>query len=232
MPTGRKLKKEVLTALADSNWEERVKELMELHSMQSLVAPLFSSLCDKSEVVRWHGISSFGMVVGRMADEDMARARVVMRRITWMLNEESGGCGWGVPEAMGEICASHEGLAAEYGRFVLSYIHEEEGKPENYLEFTMLLRGAIWGVCRLAQSRPDIAAPALKDLIAALGSPDPTTVGIACWGLGGLGDKEAVEHLEKLKDRNEEVVIYRNRTFENCTVGQLAGEALGRISGV
>lgn len=231
MPSGRQLKKEVLEALAQDDWDKKIIKLLENHPAQSLVAPLFSSLCDISELVRWHGISSFGIVVGRLADEEIERARVVMRRITWMLNEESGGCGWGVPEAMGEICASHEKMASEYGRFVLSYIHEEESKPENFLEFALLLRGAVWGVCRLAQSRPDIAAPAYDDLVAALESHDPVTVGLACWGLGLLGNVEAAVHLEKLKDRDEEVVLYRDRSLINTTVGQLAGEALGRVSG-
>lgn len=231
MPTGRELKKEVLTALADNNWERKIKEFLETSPAQSLVGPLFSSLCDKSEEVRWHGISAFGMVVGRLADEEMDRARIVMRRITWMLNEESGGCGWGVPEAMGEICACHEGLASEYGRLVLSYIHPEESKPENFLEFTLLLKGAVWGVCRLAQSRPDIAAPAFYDLVSALDSPDPDTVGIACWGLGLLGNAKAKVHLEKQIDRDEDVRIYRDRSFVSTTVGKLAGEALGKISG-
>ncbi|WP_027179018.1 DVU0298 family protein [Maridesulfovibrio bastinii] len=231
MPSGRQIKKEVLAALAETNWDKKIYKLLEVHPAQSLIAPLFSSLCDISEEVRWHGISAFGIVVGRLADEEIDRARVVMRRITWMLNEESGGCGWGVPEAMGEICASSEAMASEYGRLVLSYIHEEESKPENFLEFTMLLKGAVWGVCRLAQSRPDIAAPAFDDLVTALKSHDPATVGIACWGLGLLGNTEAAVHLRKLKDRDEDVVIYRDRSLVKTTVGQLAGEALGKISG-
>jgi hypothetical protein len=231
MAVGRQVKKAVITALADENWEQKISELMKDHPMQTLIAPLFSSLCAPSEIVRWHGISSFGQVVDRMFAEDAARARIVMRRIMWMLNEESGGCGWGVPEAMGEITASNKVLADEYGRILLSYIHEEEGKPENYLEFTLLLRGAIWGVARLAQNRPDIVKPATDDLIKFLDSSDPALVGIACWALGGLKSKEAVTQLEKLTDRQTSINIYKDRLLQSVAVGQLAQEALEKIYG-
>lgn len=141
MAVGRKIKKAVMTALADENWEMEFSKLMELHPMQTLIAPLFSSLCAPSVIVRWHGITCFGRVISRLVEEDAPRARIVMRRIMWMLNEESGGCAWGVPEAMGEITATNALMAEEYGRILLSYSHEAEGKPENYLEFTTLLRG-------------------------------------------------------------------------------------------
>ena len=54
-----------------------------------------------------------GAVVAHLAEKDMESARVVMRRLMCSLNDESGGIGWGAPEAMGEIIASHEGLASE-----------------------------------------------------------------------------------------------------------------------
>lgn len=231
MAVGRQIKKAVMEALADEEWEQKFSELMKDHSMQTLIAPLFSSLCAPSEIVRWHGISSFGQVVDRLCTEDDARARIVMRRIMWMLNEESGGCGWGVPEAMGEITASNKVMADEYGRILLSYIHEAEGKPENFLEFTMLLRGALWGVARLAQSRPDIVAPATDDLIKFLSSNDPVLVGIACWALGGLKAKRAVPQLNKLTGNENVINLYMDRQFRSGTVGQLAQAALERISG-
>ncbi|SMF26154.1 DVU0298 family protein [Desulfovibrio gilichinskyi] len=231
MAVGRQIKRAVIEALADEDWEQKFSVLMKEYPMQSLIAPLFSSLCAPSEIVRWHGISSFGQVVDRLFAEDDARARIVMRRIMWMLNEESGGCGWGVPEAMGEITASNRVMADEYGRILLSYIHEAEGKPENYLEFTLLLRGAMWGVARLAQSRPDIVAPATDDLIKFLVSNDPVLVGIACWALGGLKAKRAVQQLNKLTGNGNIINLYMDRQLRSGTVGQLAQAALEKISG-
>ena len=51
-----------------------------------------------------------GAVVANLAEKDMESARVVMRRLMWSLNDESGDIGWSRPEAMGEIIASHGDL--------------------------------------------------------------------------------------------------------------------------
>ncbi|WP_415719112.1 DVU0298 family protein [Maridesulfovibrio sp.] len=231
MAVGRRIKKEVMDALESENWETEFEGLMEKHSMQALVAPLFASLCAPAVIVRWHGITCFGKVISRMVKEDTARARIVMRRIMWMLNEESGGCAWGVPEAMGEISAVNETMAAEYGKILLSYSHEDEEGPENFLEFPTLLRGAVWGVARLAQDRPQIAAQATKDMIRFLSYPDPVIQGSACWALGGLKAVESVKKLEALTDNDTVIDIYKDSSLQSVTVGRLAQEALDKISG-
>jgi len=56
-----------------------------------------------------------GRVVSSLAEKDMESARVVMRRLMWNLNEESGGIGWGCPEAMGETMARSAPLAWNTG---------------------------------------------------------------------------------------------------------------------
>ncbi|MEA3417440.1 MAG: hypothetical protein U9R02_15080 [Thermodesulfobacteriota bacterium] len=55
-----------------------------------------------------------GVVVSNLADHDMESARVIMRRLIWNLNDESGGIGWGSPEAMGEIMARNNRLALPF----------------------------------------------------------------------------------------------------------------------
>ncbi|NDV26117.1 DVU0298 family protein [Desulfovibrio sp. JC010] len=231
MALGRKLKKEVMAVLADENWESRFEELMDEYSMQNLVAPLFASLCATTVIVRWHGVTCFGKVISRMVKEDAPKARVVMRRIMWMLNEESGGCAWGVPEAMGEIAAVNDAMAAEYGKILLSYSHEDEEGPENYLEFPTLLRGAVWGVARMAQTRQEIAAQATDDLIRFLSYPDPVIQGTACWALGGLKAAGSVKKLEALVNNDTVIDIYKDSLLQSVAVGRLAQEALDRISG-
>ncbi|WP_432738504.1 DVU0298 family protein [Maridesulfovibrio sp. FT414] len=231
MAVGRKIKKRVMEALAATDWERQFEGLMGEYSAQNLIAPLFASLCAPQVIVRWHGITCFGKVMSRMVQEDTPKARVVMRRIMWMLNEESGGCAWGVPEAMGEITAVNKLMAEEYGRILLSYSHEEEEGPENFLEFTTLLRGAVWGVARLAQDRPQTAAPATDDMIRFLSYPDPVIVGTACWALGGLKAAKSVKALEALLDNDTVIDIYKNCSLQSVTVGRLAQEALDSISG-
>ncbi|WP_319777516.1 DVU0298 family protein [Maridesulfovibrio sp.] len=231
MALGRRLKKEVMNILADEGWENKFEELMEQYTMQNLIAPLFASLCATTVIVRWHGVTCFGKVISRLVEEDAAKARIVMRRIMWMLNEESGSCAWGVPESMGEIVAVNDLMAAEYGKILISYSHEDESGPENYLEFPTLLRGAVWGVARMAQARPQIAAQAKDDMIRFLSYPDPVIQGTACWALGGLKALESVKKLEALTDNDTVIDIYKDSSLQSVTVGKLAQEALDKISG-
>ncbi|HAS90050.1 MAG TPA: hypothetical protein DCS48_12215 [Desulfovibrio sp.] len=230
MPVGRRIKKEVMEVLADENWESRFEELMEKYSMQDLISPLFASLCATKIIVRWHGVTCFGKVISRMVEEDAPKARIVMRRIMWMLNEESGGCAWGVPEAMGEIAAVNDLMGKEYGKILLSYSHEDEDGPENFLEFPILLRGAVWGVARMAQDRPQIAAQATDDMIRFLSYPDAVIQGTACWALGALNATQSVKKLDALADNDTVIDIYKDSSLQSVTVGRLAQEALERIS--
>ncbi len=92
-----------------------------------------------------------GMVVSNLADHDIESARVVMRRLMWNLNDESGGIGWGSPEAMGEIMARHSRLAQEFASILVSYINPDK----NYIEHEILQRGVLWGIGRLAYERPE-----------------------------------------------------------------------------
>jgi hypothetical protein len=121
-------------------------------SPRDLIATLFSALCHREELVRWHAVSVFGTAVGRMAGKDLESARVVMRRFLWSLNDESGGIGWGAPEAMAEIMFVSRPLAEEYLHMLISYMREdgpEAFQDGNFIELPMLQRGLLWGVGRL-----------------------------------------------------------------------------------
>ena len=120
---------------------------------KNLINTLFSCLCHSHELVRWHAVSSFGSVVPAMAVGDMEKARTVMRRFLWMLNDESGGIGWGVPEAMAEVMFHSRPLADEYLHMLVSYTMDDG--PElfqdgNFLELELLQEGVLWGLCRVA----------------------------------------------------------------------------------
>jgi len=228
MESGRNIKRFVLDLLASKDWQERLPELLE-HSSRRVINPLFSALLNPDPLIKWRGVTGFGIVVPAMAAESMEQARVIMRRLLWMLNEESGGIGWGVAEAMGEVLACHEPLAQEYHTNLLAYIHEDECRPDCFLEHCLLRRGAVWGIARLAQIRPDMVRPAVDDLLCQLGDGDAFNRGYACWGLGLIGHGDAAPRLTALFEDDSRIELYRNRTLETISVSTLAREALTRI---
>lgn len=163
----RRLKKTILTLLAQEQAEQVVREL-EQFEPEHVVHSLFAGLLSKEERIKWHAVVGFGVVLDRLAKIKLEKARIVMRRFMWMLNDESGGIGWGVPEAMGEVMAVNKILAQEYHQILISYLREEENSKDNFLEYTPLRRGAFWGVARLSQNRRALAKKAWPKIKASL----------------------------------------------------------------
>jgi len=223
---GIKEKRRITKLLGSSDIEAVIEELRRLPPAQS-INPLIGALCSNNETARWHAITALGPVVADLADRDMEAARVVMRRLMWSLNDESGGIGWGAPEAMGELMACHEGLAGEFGHILVAYMREDG----YYLELEQLQRGLMWGLGRLALARPSLlrAKNAATYLLPYLGSTDTVVRGLAAWALGLLRAKEAVPDLEMLTADQDPVKHYLNRAFILETVGSLAEKALANI---
>ena len=189
---------------------------------RQVINPLLSLLYNKDQDVKWSAVKAMGLVVAKMADEDMESARVIMRRLMWNLNDESGGIGWGSPEAMAEILACHHGLTKEYAHILISYTREDG----NYLEHEVLQRGLIWGIGRLAQERPHILKDAVQYLFPYLESADATVRGLAAWVMGLLAVDDAGPQIRRLKNDENQIQIYTSSGLVNCRVRDLAEEAL------
>jgi hypothetical protein len=219
--SGRHLKDNVLALLGSDNFDQSLHELCQLPARQ-VINPLFSFLLSSDEQTRWRAVTAMGAVVANLAEKDMESARVVVRRLMWSLNDESGGIGWGAPEAMGEIIASHEGLAKEYASVLISYVREDG----NFLEYEPLQRGAVWGIGRATQARPHLVQDAGPHLLLFLESPDATVRGLAAWAVGLLGAEAARPQLEALLEDGAEVPLYIDARLVLRRVCDLAKEAL------
>jgi hypothetical protein len=219
--SGRDLKSKVSALLRSDNFDQSLNELCQLPARQ-VINPLFSFLLSSDEQTRWRAITAMGAVVAKLAERDMESARVIMRRLMWSLNDESGGIGWGAPEAMGEIIASHEGLAKEYTSVLISYVREDG----NFLEYEPLQRGAVWGIGRVAQVRPHLVQDAVPHLVLFLKSPDATVRGLAAWTMGLLGAEPARPQLEALVEDEADVPLYTGGRLMVRCVGDLAKDAL------
>jgi hypothetical protein len=113
-------------------------------------------LCSTKKIIKERAVIALGEIVSTLAESDMDSARIIMRRLTWSLNEESGWIGWGSAQAMGEIMARSSKLADEFHKFLISYISE----GDNYLQFEDLRNEVIQGLKRLSQTRPDLVKEA------------------------------------------------------------------------
>ena len=215
--SGKKLKKKILEILSHNDFEKGIVNISGF-TARAVVNPLFSFFYNRDELVKWRAVTAMGLVVSNLADNDIESARVVMRRLIWNLNDESGGIGWGSPEAMGDIMARHEGLAKEYYTILISYIIPDR----NYIEHEILQRGVLWGIGRLAHARPHLVKDFVHLLYNYMESPDPALRGLAAW-TAGLFDCETMSRLfRRLENDQAKLTFYIDGTVEEVTVAQLS----------
>ena len=218
----RQLKQQVLHLLQAEDFSQSLAALARLPARQ-VVNPLFSLLYHGEERIRWRAVSAMGAVVSQLADREMESARVIMRRLMWNLNDESGGIGWGSPEAMGEIMALHQRLAGEYARILVSYL-DPQG---NFIEHERLQEGVLWAVGRVGRIRPELVRSALPFLDAFLTGSNPALRGLALWAAvpfaADLGRRGQVE---KMSYDDTPLGIYTDNAFIQYTVADLARRLL------
>ncbi len=155
----RRLKKIFKRLLCQNDFESAINEINQYPARQAL-NPLISLLCSCDSQIEQNVIKAIGIIVSGLAEDNIESARIIMRRLMWSLNDESGGIGWGAPEAMAEIMVRHKRLAEEYHKILISY-----AKPgKNYLENEALQESVRRGIKKLAAARQELlnAYPADK----------------------------------------------------------------------
>ena len=229
----RELKKMLLEVLQERDLPE-IFQVISQYQEHLLLNPLFIALCHRDERVRFHAVCCFGRIVPAMAGKDLESARIVMRRFLWSLNDESGGIGWGAPEAMAEIMCHSESLRQEYLHMLISYMREDGDElfqDGNFIELPMLQRGVLRGIGRLAQCHRSemIGRHIAGDVAAYLQSSDVEVVGLAIWCLGMLGTAADSAKIAPFLGNETEVTLYIDDVLQKPTVGQLAENALQLI---
>lgn len=230
----RELKAHLVAILDRSRFDEFL-DMVARYPAHALLGPLFSALCHSLPRVRGNAVRAFGILVPRMAETDMEAARIVMRRFLWSLNEESGGIGWGAPEAMAAILGASPSLRREYLHLLCSYMRgdgPELFQDGNYLELPMLQRGLLAGIGDLCRDhRQEMVAQNIAgDLRAYLASSDYQVVGLAIRCLGFLQEAAAAQDIAGYLDHPGRVDVFVGGEEKTMTVGELAEESLAMIS--
>jgi hypothetical protein len=230
----QQLKRIITVLLSDERLVDIKKRLLRF-DQRSLINPLVSCLCHTDETIRWHSVSAIGEVVNTIGAEEIENARIVMRRFLWMLNDESGGIGWGVPEAMSESMYHNQILAEEYLHMLVSYSIDDG--PElfqdgNFIELPLLQHGVLWGLCRLAgQYKEQLINLGMDENINFyLSSNDSQVRGLACLLCGLLSRTGSIDQMTSMISDSNKVRIYSGGKMIKYSVGQLASDALESMS--
>ncbi|MBW2366513.1 MAG: hypothetical protein JRH15_01370 [Deltaproteobacteria bacterium] len=217
----RKLKQQIAELLSRKDVGKALFELKQLPAAR-IINPLFSFLYAGDDLIKWRAVSAMGAVVSHLAATNMEPARNIMRRLLWNMNDESGGIGWGSPEAMGDIMAESAPLAREYACILVSYIDPNA----NFVEHEPLQQGVLWGIGRLSHARPEQLSECAHLLNPFLISPIPAHRGLAAWAAGPLKSEDTRHALETLIDDPATLSVYTDRNLETRTIKNLAQTAL------
>jgi hypothetical protein len=117
-------------------------------------------------------------------------------------------------------------MAEEFGSIFVSYL-DPDG---NFLEYPPLQRGLLWGMARIAGTRPEYVAPAVAYLGPYVESADAETRGLAAWVAGLLGAETLRPVLESLIHDEAEVSVYGEDHFTRQSVAALAQKGLALLN--
>ncbi|MCG8550987.1 MAG: hypothetical protein MI799_11350 [Desulfobacterales bacterium] len=203
-PYGRKTKKRVGEILWFGNRSQALERLEQIPDAQ-LTGHLFSFFYNKDELIKFRSVTAMGELVARIAQNSLEKARIIMRRIMWNLNDESGGIGWGSPEAMGEILSKSPALAREFKTILFSYL-DHRG---NHIEHEMLQRGVLWGIGTYLGAAPDeLTGVTEEQLLAHLSSKDPVKCGYAVRALSNAHGFESMALPDFIQADHTTIDIY------------------------
>ncbi len=200
---------------------ERVAHLAE--SRSRILGDLVPITYDADTTVAWRAVEAIGLCAARVADRDPGVGREQLRRLFWLLSEESGGICWRAPEAMAEIVRRRPDLYADWIPIVTHLLVELAEEDLRHFK-----PGVLWAIGTLGPLTDGQLDEVLPAIVAALDDPDPAARGMAVRALDRVGRADLLAGREDLLDDEGTVELYENRISTEVTVGSLAREARAR----
>jgi hypothetical protein len=211
------VKEQLRTWLAAGRYEA----LIELAGRKKRILSWLTALTyDRDPLIGWRAVEAIGLAASRIAAADPEFVRNHLRRLLWLLNDESGGIGWRAPQAIGEILRNQPQCFAEFVPLLISLLDMME---EDAVRFRP---GILWAIGRLGPVLPDAVESSTPLIVSCLRDANAQTRGLAAWCLGQLGAIQSVPHLESLLKDESLVDLYVGGQLVRKSVAQLVGEAL------
>ncbi|MGM0643709.1 MAG: DVU0298 family protein [Thermodesulfobacteriota bacterium] len=215
-----KLRKDLEQVLKSSD-RKTAYAFTEPYSLEQLTGPIFAQFYHPNELVKFRSIVLLGMVAGRTAPVSMEKVRILMRKLMWYLNDESGGIGWGAPEAMGEVMMKCERIGLEFGSILVSYL-DTDG---NYIEHDALQRGVLWGIGTLVETVVPHDPERLLQLVTPfLGSTDAVKRGFAARAVLNMGIEPDSISLERMESDGTVIDIFNGWHFRRTSIAGMVTE--------
>lgn len=178
---------------------------------------LISLTYDQDVLVRWRAIEAAGWVSATLAESNLDKVRDTIRRLLWLMNDESGGLGWYNPELIGEMLCGVPSLIPEFATLLPSFLVEEPFEA-----------GTHWAMVRLADVAPQAVADAAPKVARSLNDPNPMIRALAARFLISIKAENLEASISPLRTDPEEFQLYDLEKGELTTVpvGQYVRDSL------
>jgi hypothetical protein len=213
------MKREVRKLLIERQYEA-IAELAA--RKRRVLGSLLSLTFDADPQIGWRAVEGMGIAAARIADTDPGPVQEHLRRLVWLLNEESGGICWRAPEAIAEIAHQRPALFASYVPIVIHLLLEMAEEDLGHFR-----AGILWAIGRLGASGEGYVHEVLPAINAALNHADSQVRGMSVWCLTQLGRTELLAGHSDLLGDDGPVDLYEDGVLTRTSVGQLSRCALG-----
>ena len=215
--------------------KKRLRQLLQHQSYDAIadlaaqrrrvLSTLVSLTFDEDPLIGWRAVEATGTAADRIAEEDPDPVRDHLRRLHWLISEESGGICWRAPEAMAEIVRRRPALFSDYVPIVLYLIREMA--DEDLIHFRA---GILWAIGRLGPICARQFDEVLPAVLACLDHPDSQVRGMAVWCLGRCGRADGLARRDDLLADEAPVDLYEDGHLGRTSVGRLVSQVLGERS--
>lgn len=202
--------------------EQRIDEVADLAVGKRRVLGLLVSITyDRDPLIRWRAIEAMGVATELIVRDDPDCVRDHLRRLYWLITEESGGICWHAPESMAEIVHRNPTGLSDYVPIIVWLLREMA--EEDLVHFRA---GILWAIGRLgpiAEKQVAIVVPTIRDC---LDHADPQVRGMAVWCLTRCGRQHLLAAREDLLADDAPVSLYNDGELEDTSVSRLMRLAL------
>jgi methylated-DNA-[protein]-cysteine S-methyltransferase len=204
--------------LRDLLVERRFDEIAELSGRKKRVLSALVSLTyDPEPLMAWRAVEALGVAAARVANDDVEFVRGHLRRLHWLISEESGGVCWYAPQAMAEIVRQRPEAFADYASIVATLLLTMSEEDLDHFR-----PGILWAIGRLGPAAIREIEPVLPSVLACLDHSDAQVRGMAVWCLVRVGKRGLLADRDDLSSDGGDVELYEDGQLERTTVGTLA----------
>jgi hypothetical protein len=206
---------------------ERRLDLVRERALETrrVLGTLLSLTYDADPLIAWRAVEAMGEAAEALADGHRHYVREHLRRLFWLITEESGAICWRAPEGMAEVVRRRPDLFGEYVPIVAHLLVEMAEEDLQHFR-----PGILWAMGRLGPLAADVMADVGDRVLAALDHGDAQVRGMAVWCLGEVGRASALAGRYDLASDRGEVILFHEGTLRRTTVAGLLSEAVHGVT--